>query len=302
MNHVDKEYLKLVNSVLNTGDYTKDRTGTGCYSKTGAMMEFDLQKGFPLLTTKKIFPKNIFGEAMWFMSGKTDLESLRKYSDKPEGSHTIWSDDFLKRNLEFPNTALEDGGAIYGHQWRHKKVVHPDLSWIMKHDQIGRLLQNMRSVIDGDYTQARRLIVDSWDAFSHTTGKKFAALPACHDSFQCLIRGGGKRLDLRFHMRSNDLFLGCPYNIASYAFIAHVLAQLTGLKVGKLVYFATDAHIYSNHVDQVLEQLTRHGSEKLPTLVMPEFSTLEEFLQLTAKDFELEGYEPDGFIKAPQAS
>ncbi len=304
MNKIDKIYLDFVKEVKDTGIYTKDRTNTGCYSVVGGMMVFDLSEYFPLLSTKKINPSNIFGEALWFLSGSTDLPSLRAYSDKPEGSHTIWSDDFEKYWNANPKNhlirKLEEGGAIYGQQWRKKRVAHPEMPWILFHDQIQTLLDNILAVKGGDYTQARRLIVDSWDAAIHTKEKNGAALSACHDSFQCIIRND--TLDLRFHMRSNDLFLGCPYNIASYAFIAHILAQLTGLKVGRLVYFGTDCHIYSNHLEQVGEQLSRTGSEKLPQIGMPEFSTLEELLELTAKDFEIINYDPNPFIKAPQAS
>ena len=301
MNEFDKEYHKLLNDVISNGQYTEDRTGTGCYSKIGGLMEFDLSKGFPLLTTKKINPNNIFGEALWFLSGKTDLPSLREYSNKEEGSHTIWCDDFEKFWCSTGAFPLEEGGNIYGKQWRNKAVAHPLEPWIVKHDQIVTLLDNIASVVSGDFTQARRLIVDSWDAFSHTKDKEFAALPACHDSFQCIITGSDT-LNLRFHMRSNDLFLGGAYNIASYAFIAHVFAQLTGLKVGKLVYFGTDIHLYSNHIEQVKLQLSREGSDKLPQLVIPEFNTLEELLKLTAQDFKIDNYFPDAFIKAPQAS
>ncbi|QXN60203.1 hypothetical protein KUA24_136 [Vibrio phage HNL01] len=310
MSDYEQAYLQMCVDVLEYGDYTEDRTGTGTYSVTGYHYEHDLQKGFPLLTTKKMNFNLIAGEALWFLAGLTDLKSLRRYQNKPEGSHTIWTDDFEKfwdkldeihgKGLDPLNhRGNECGGRIYGKQWREYYSCGLD-GKPTKHDQIKVLLKNIEDVKNGNHRQARRLIVNSWNPFDHTDGEKVvSALSACHDSFQCIVRNG--ELDLRFHCRSNDVLLGNPYNTASYALICHILAKLTGLEVGKLIYFGTDVHIYSNHTDQVKLQLSREPLEA-PEIIMPEFETLEDVLKLTGEDFKLKGYNPHGFIKAPQAS
>lgn len=297
-NREEQQYLNLLQQVLVEGELVEDRTGTGCMSVFGATMRFDLSKGFPLLTTKKINFNNIVGELLWFLSGDTDLPSLRKYSDKPEGAHTIWNDDYEKFLLScntFFKSDAEDLGYIYGEQWRDFGGT-----WGEGHDQIGQLLTDLKSVVNGDPTKARRLIVQSWNPYDHTVGdKKWAALPACHTDFQCIVRNG--KLNMKFNMRSNDLFLGAPYNIASYALLTHILAKLAGLEVGELWYTGVDVHIYNTHLDAVREQLKRDPTD-FGQLVLPEFETLEDILKMTAKDFKIEGYNPQGFISAPQAS
>lgn len=309
MNYED-QYLQMCEDILNHGVYTEDRTGTGTYSVTGYTYEHDLSKGFPLLTTKKMNFNLIAGEALWFLAGLTDLKSLRRYQNKPEDSRTIWTDDFEKfwDNLDkfyglgkdpLCHRQNECGGRIYGKQWRRKLSLGYD-GRLIHHDQIETLIKNIIDVKNGNPRQARRLIVNSWDPYDHTEGEKVvSALSACHDSFQCIVRGG--KLDLRFHCRSNDTLLGNPYNTASYALICHILANLTGLQVGKLVYFGTDVHIYSNHIEQVEEQLSRVPRDN-PKLIVPDFNTLEDVLGLTGEDFKLEDYCPYSVIKAPQAS
>lgn len=298
----ENEYLKLCEKVLNDGEFVGDRTGTGTYSLFGGMIRHDMSEGFPLLTTKKINFNLIAGELLWFLSGKVDLKSLREYQNKPEGSHTIWSDDFEKywneNNLE-TSRDMEVGGRIYGHQWRNYLSMGA-YDNLFGHDQIQTLIDNIIDVKNGNLRQARRLIVNAWNPYDHTDGeKKVAALSACHDSFQCLVRGN--KLNLRFHCRSNDMFLGNPFNMASYGLLLHILAKLTGLEVGELVYFGTDVHLYSNHIEQIHEQLKREPMDA-PKLVMPEFETLDDVLNLTGNDFNLEGYNPHAFIRAPQAS
>lgn len=307
----EEQYLGLCEKILSDGEYTEDRTGTGTYSIFGASMKHDLSEGFPLLTTKKINFNLVAGELLFFLAGKTDLPSLRKYQNKPEGAHTIWCDDYEKywdmkdewlggkgKDL-LCEREHQEGGRLYGKQWRAFNAVGFD-GYPVKHDQIKTLIDNIIDVKNGNMYQARRLIVNSWNAFDHTVGeKKVAALSACHDSFQCIVRNG--KLHLRFSCRSQDLLLGNPYNISSYALLAHILAQLTGLEVGSLLYFGTDVHIYSNHVEQVQEQLSR-TPRSMPKLILPKFDTLEELLELTGKDFVIEGYDPHPFIKAPQAS
>ena len=295
----EQQYLELAQKVLDEGQYVEDRTGTGTYSIFGGMIRHDLSKGFPLLTTKKINFKLVAGELLWFLSGKTDLPSLRKYQNKPENSHTIWSDDFDKfyTTCEDPTyfSDHESGGGIYGKQLRDWGGTGE------QHDQLTALISNIKAVkLNPSHPTGRRLRCSFWNPYDHTVGDKiWAALPACHTDFQCIVRAG--KLHLSFSMRSNDLFLGNPYNFASYALLCHTLAKLTGLEVGGEVYFGNDIHLYSNHIDQIKLQLEREP-EVLPQLVMPEFSTLEELLMLTGEDFVLEGYKPQGFIKAPQAS
>jgi len=306
----EEQYLDLCKKILDEGEYTEDRTGTGTYSIFGAMMKHDMSLGFPLLTTKKVNLGLVAGELLLFMSGKTDLPTLRKYQNKPEGAHTIWSDDYekywdTKDELLGKGNDLqcerehETGGRLYGQQWRSFYACGSD-GYPKRHDQITTLIKNIKDVAKGNMYQSRRLIVNSWNAYDHTVGeKKVSALSACHDSFQCIVREG--KLHLRFSCRSNDVFLGNPYNFSSYALLLHILAKLTGLEVGELLYFGTDVHLYSNHIEQIKEQLSREP-RVLPKLVLPEFNNLEELLQLTGKDFVLEGYDPHPFIKAPQAS
>ena len=223
---------------------------------------------------------------LWFLSGKTDLPSLRKYQNKEDGSHTIWSDDFKRysESSELP-TEGEELGRIYGFQLR--ETYHVDIDYnLVVHDQLTTLIENIKSVKENpNHPTARRLRCSFWNPYDHTVGdKKWCALPACHTDFQCLVRGG--KLHLSFTMRSNDLFLGNPYNFSSYSLLCHILAQLTGLEVGEVVYFGNDIHLYANHVDQTKLQLTREP-QHLPKIVMPKFETLEELLTLTGQDFKL---------------
>jgi len=296
---LEVQYLHLLEDLLEEGVYTEDRTNTGTYSKFGHVIRHDLSKGFPLLTTKKINFNLVAGELLWFLSGKTDLPSLRVYQNKPENSHTIWSDDFEKF-WKTANSAFfkgeECGGFIYGRQLRDWTTPEGET-----HDQLQTLIDNIKAVKDNpNHPMARRLRCSFWNPYDHTVGdKKWCALPSCHTDFQCIVRDG--KLNLSFSMRSSDVFLGLPYNISSYGLLCHILAELSGLEVGELVYFGNDVHVYKNHIDQVKEQISRKP-RNLPDLILPEFNTLEELLKLTGKDFKLEGYEPHGFIKAPQAS
>ena len=299
----EAQYKQLLQKILDEGEYTEDRTGTGCYSLFGEILRHDLSNGFPLLTSKKMFTNNIFGELLWFLNGRTDLSSLRRYQNKDDCAHTIWSDDFAKYHEVTPiwqDVECRSGGAIYGKQWRNFERVDFD-GEIQYHDQIKTLIKNIIATKkDPSHKHARRLIATAWHPWDHTEGDKMAAaLPACHTDFQCLVRDG--KLNLRFSMRSNDMFLGNPYNMASYALLCHILAKITGLEVGELVCFITDCHLYSNHIEQAKELLDRdmRGS---PALILPEFDTLDEVLGMTGQDFKVEGYNPHGFIKAPQAS
>lgn len=297
----EEQYLSLLKDVLENGESVEDRTGTGCISKIDASMRFDLSEGFPLFTTKKIYWKNIFGECLWMLNGFTDLPSLRKFQCKEEGAHTIWSDDF-KKFWESPYSNKwykenQEGGKIYGAQLRRweEKSDYDGL------DQLQLLVDNILAVKeDPSHPMGRRLKCEFWNPIDHLTGdKQWTALPSCHTGFQCFVRNG--KLSLKFTMRSSDLFLGTPYNVAFYALVTHILAKITGLEVGELIYNGSDVHIYSNHVEQVREQLSREPFS-LPTLVMPEITCLNDLYSLTAEDFDIEGYIAHGFISAPQAS
>jgi len=311
----EEQYLTLCSKVLAEGTYTEDRTGTGTYSLIGEVMKIDLSKGFPVLTTKKINPILPIGEMLWMLSGNIDLISLREYQNKLEGSHTIWSDDYNKfvskcisedserwNGSNLPDQCRgESLGNIYGKQLRRFSRGFDHCQDEIVHDQLKTLIDNIKAVRDKpSHPMGRRLICSFWNPYDHTIGDKVTcALPACHTDFQCIVRNG--KLNIRFSMRSNDVFLGLPFNITAYSFLCQVLAKLTGLEAGELVYFGTDVHIYSNHIEQVSLQLSREP-RILPELVLPEFSTLDELLSLTGEDFKLVGYEPHGFIKAPQAS
>ena len=300
----EQEYLSLCQRVLDEGEYTEDRTGTGCYSVIGAMMTHDLSEGFPLLTTKKLNFNLIAGELLWFLSGSTTLPTLRKYQCKEKGANTIWSADFNKfketQDLGKFTKITESLGRVYGYQLRSYFGVDPDYN-IVVHDQLKTLITNIKATKeDPSHPMARRLRCSFWNPLDHTAGdKKWCALPACHTDFQCIVRND--KLHLSFNMRSNDVFLGNPYNFASYSLLCHILAKLVGLDAGTVTYFGVDVHIYTNHLEQIKEQLSREKTET-PVLVLPEFNSLEELLALTGEDFKLEGYNPHAFIKAPQAS
>ena len=306
MNSVDKgeqQYLNLLRDVLDNGKLVDDRTNTGCIRVFSRTMRFDLSEGIPLLTTKKIRWENVVGELLWMLSGKTDLPSLREYQCKPEGAKTIWSDDFGKywdrlerlqpsKGNVCSDRILEEGGFIYGTNLRN---------YCNGVDQLKVLIENIKLTKENpNYSMGRRLKCEFWNPIVHLDSESIsAALPACHTGFQCMV--DGNKLNLKFNMRSNDLFLGCPYNIFFYGVLTHILAKLTGLQVGEEVYDGTDCHIYKNHVEQVKEQLTR-VPRGFPELVLPKFDTLEELLGLTAADFKVVGYKPDAFIAAKQAS
>lgn len=294
----ETQYLELCSEVLKQGSEQGDRTGTGTLSLSCATLRHDLSLGFPLLTTKKINPALPIGELLWMLSGSTDLPSLRKYQNKPEGSHTIWSDDYQKYE-DLGYGSGEDLGNIYGKQLR--SFSSEDCGEFVCHDQLTTLLENIKVVVKNpEHPMGRRLRCSFWNPYDHTVGDKITcALPACHTDFQCLVREG--KLHLQYSMRSNDLFLGKPFNMVFYATLCHILARLTGLEVGEVIYFGVDVHIYKNHINQVHEMLSREPMP-LPSLMLPEFSTLEELLQLTGEDFIVEDYNPHGFIKAPQAS
>ena len=262
-----KQYLDLMNHVLQHGCRKDDRTGTGTLSVFGYQMRFDLAHGFPLLTTKKIHLKSIIHELLWFLRGDTNIRYLR------ENGVSIW-DEWADENGEL--------GPVYGHQWR---------SWPCadgRHiDQISWLLREIRENPD-----SRRLIVSAWNVAEIEN----MALPPCHAFFQFYVAEG--RLSCQLYQRSADIFLGVPFNIASYALLTMMIAQASNLKPGEFVHTLGDAHLYSNHMEQAGQQLTR-SPRPLPVMhINPAVQSLFDFRY---EDFELLNYEPHPAIKAPVA-
>ena len=262
-----RQYLDLLQHVLENGADRGDRTGTGTRSVFGYQMRFDLARGFPVTTTKKLHLKSIIHELLWFLAGDTNIKYLTDHGV------TIW-DEWADEN--------GDLGPVYGRQWR---------SWPDGHggsiDQIAGLLKEIRR-----NPQSRRLIVSAWNPAE----VEAMALPPCHCLFQFYVSEG--RLSCQLYQRSADIFLGVPFNIASYALLTLMVAQVTGLKPGDFVHTLGDAHLYSNHFEQAREQLQR-TPRALPTMwINPEVKDLFAF---RFEDFRLENYVADASIKAPIA-
>jgi len=275
-----KQYLDLLRHVRDNGIYKDDRTRTGTYAVFGYQMRFNLADGFPVLTTKKLHLRSIIHELLWFLSGETNIRYLK------ENGVSIWDE-----------WATEDGelGPVYGEQWRSWKT--PDGRVI---DQIEDVLAEIRRNPD-----SRRLVVSAWNPAvlpdptispdaNAALGRQ--ALPPCHCLFQFYVADG--RLSCQLYQRSGDIFLGVPFNIASYSLLAMMMAQVCGLEPGDFVHTLGDAHLYSNHLEQADEQLSR-TPRALPTMHLnPEVTDLFAFRY---EDFTLEGYDPDPHIKAPVA-
>lgn len=260
-------YLDLLGKILDEGVRKDDRTGTGTLSIFGHQMRFDLSTGFPLLTTKKLHTRSIIHELLWFLRGETNVRYLQ------ENKVTIW-DEWADENGEL--------GPVYGHQWRSWQTA--DGRTI---DQISQVVEQIRNNPD-----SRRLIVSAWNVGEIES----MALPPCHALFQFYVANG--RLSCQLYQRSADVFLGVPFNIASYAMLTMMMAQVTGLEPGDFVHTLGDAHLYSNHLDQAREQLQRQP-RPLPRLRLnPEVRSLFDFRY---EDFSIEGYDPHPSIKAPIA-
>ncbi len=258
-----KQYLELCERILNEGNRKEDRTGTGTISVFGHQMRFDLQKGFPLLTTKKLAIKAIVHELLWFLKGETNIRYLQ------ENGVRIWNE-----------WADENGdlGPVYGHQWR---------SWPGKN---GETIDQIKDVLDliKNTPNSRRMIVTAWNPSDVPN----MALPPCHCLFQFYVNDG--KLSCQLYQRSADVFLGVPFNIASYALLTAMIAQVTGLEVGEFIHTFGDTHIYLNHVEQVKLQLEREP-RALPKLVLnPEVTDLFDFKY---EDIKIEDYEPHPHIK-----
>lgn len=261
-----RAYHDLLRHVLEFGAEKNDRTGTGTRSVFGYQMRFDLEAGFPLVTTKKVHLKSIIHELLWFLKGDTNVAYLR------ENGVTIW-DEWADANGNL--------GPVYGAQWRAWRGAEGTV------DQIAQVIQEIRRNPD-----SRRLIVSAWNVGELSK----MALPPCHAFFQFYVANG--RLSCQLYQRSADIFLGVPFNIAGYALLTMMVAQVTGLKPGDFVHTLGDAHLYSNHFDQARLQLSR-DERPLPRMRLnPEVKTIDGFRY---EDFTLEGYDPHPGIKAPVA-
>lgn len=259
-----KQYLELLNRILNEGTRKSDRTGTGTLSVFGHQMRFDMAEGFPLLTTKKLHLKSIIYELLWFLRGDTNVKYLHDHGVR------IW-DEWADENGEL--------GPIYGHEWRS----WPDYQGGTI-DQIANVVDQIRRTPD-----SRRMIVSAWNVAEVDS----MALPPCHTMFQFYVAEG--RLSLQLYQRSADTFLGVPFNIASYALLLQMMAQVTRLQPGEFIHTTGDTHLYLNHLDQARLQLTR-TPRKLPRMVInPDVKSIFDF---TYEDFRLEGYDPWPHIKA----
>lgn len=267
MQHQEKQYLDLMRYVLEHGADKDDRTGTGIRSHFGHQMRFDLEKSFPLLTTKKCHLKSIIHEILWFLKGSGNTNYLKENNVK---IWDAWADD------------NGDLGPVYGVQWRAWKGQDGKV-----HDQIADVIEQIKT-----NPNSRRLIVNAWNVGE----LEHMALPPCHMLFQFYVANG--KLSCQLYQRSADIFLGVPFNIASYALLTMMIAQVCGLKAGEFIHTFGDAHLYHNHLEQAQLQLTREPRD-FPTMSLnPAIKNINNF---TFEDFTLEGYDPHPHIKGSVA-
>ncbi|MBQ0081138.1 MAG: thymidylate synthase [Alistipes sp.] len=297
-----QQYLDLLKRISSEGVVREDRTGTGTKSVFGHQMRFDLSQGFPLLTTKKVFLKGIIYELLWFLKGDTNIgyllsngvhiwdnDAYRYYNELcvRHGVLPLGMDDFLASSIEGLDSPIDgykfgDLNHVYGYQWRSWPKPSGEVV-----DQITEACETIRK-----NPTSRRIIVSAWNVADIES----MALPPCHALFQFYVAQG--KLSCLLYQRSADTFLGVPFNIASYALLTQMMAQVTGLKPGEFIHTLGDAHIYLNHMDQVSEQLSR-TPRSLPVMKLnPQRKNLFDF---TFEDFELVGYDPYPAIKAPMS-
>lgn len=269
-----QQYLDLLKKIKSSGDFKKDRTGTGTLSMFGYQMRFDLSKGFPMVTTKKLHLKSIIYELLWFLKGDTNISYLK------ENGVRIWNEWADEKG---------DLGPVYGFQWRN---------W--NNDGIDQIKEVINSIKTNP--NSRRLLVTAWNpsvmpdnncSFSENIQKGKAALPPCHAFFQFYI--SNSKLSCQLYQRSADVFLGVPFNIASYSLLTMMVAQVCNLKIGEFIHTFGDVHIYSNHLEQVDIQLKRKP-KKLPTIKIN--TDVDDIFEFTFNDFELIDYNPHPPIKA----
>ncbi len=262
-----RQYLDLMRHVLEHGNQKTDRTGTGTVSVFGYQMRYDLNQGFPLVTTKKCHLRSIIHELLWFLKGDTNIKYLK------DNGVRIWDEWADEKG---------DLGPVYGYQWRSWPTADG------RHvDQIQQVLAQIKNTPD-----SRRLIVSAWNVGEVEKMK----LPPCHAFFQFYVADG--KLSCQLYQRSADIFLGVPFNIASYALLTMMVAQVCGLQLGDFIHTLGDAHLYSNHMDQTQEQLSR-TPRPLPKLILN--PTIQDIFDFKFEDFTLEGYDPYPAIKAPVA-
>ena len=306
-NNVATPYEDLLSKILTEGSKKTDRTGTGTLSVFGAQMRFDLSKSFPLITTKKVFTRLIIEELLWMLDGDSNIERLVKNNvhiwdewpfkhylmennlEIPEVNSAEWNSkmhEFTDKVASDHDFAVKWGelGPVYGYQWRHWPTIDGG-----EVDQISKALDQIKNSPD-----SRRIIVSAWNAADIDEMAK-AGLPPCHAMFQFYVADG--KLSCQLYQRSCDMFLGVPFNIASYSMLTYMMAQQAGLEPGEFVWTGGDCHIYLNHVDQVKEQISREA-RPYPTLKL---NKAKDLFSYEAKDFVFENYDPWPSIKAPIA-
>jgi thymidylate synthase len=275
-----RQYLDLLQRILNDGEEREDRTGTGTLGVFGHQMRFDLTKGFPLLTTKKVHLRSIIVELLWFLSGDTHVKALQDQNVR------IWNEWATAEQTARFGRKEGDLGPVYGHQWRNFGATkRPDGTYENDGiDQVKDVLEKLR-----DTPQSRRMIITGWNPKEADQ----VALPPCHTLFQFYVASG--KLSCQLYQRSADVFLGVPFNIASYALLTMMIAQATGFTAHELVHTMGDAHLYKNHLDQARLQLSREPRPLPRMLLAPGKKDLFAF---TPSDFTLEGYDPHPHIAA----
>ena len=292
-----KQYLALCEKILQEGTFKGDRTGTGTISYFGYQMRFDLNEGFPLLTTKRVYLRAIIHELLWFIKGDTNIKYLvdhdvkiwnewpyQKYTKSPDyQGETL--EEFVQKIKEDESFAEKYGnlGPVYGHQWRHFDA--PGSERFV--DQLGNVIEQIKN-----NPNSRRLIVCSWNPLKIDE----MALPPCHSLFQFYVNDG--KLSCQLYQRSGDVFLGIPFNIASYALLTMMVAKVCGLGLGSFVHTIGDAHIYTNHLDQINLQLSREPRELPKMIIHGDQKNIEDF---QFEDFELVDYHPHKSIKGEVA-
>lgn len=292
-----KQYLELCQTILDKGSYKGDRTNTGTISYFGYQMHFDLNEGFPLLTTKRVFLKAIIYELLWFIKGDTNIKYLvdhdvkiwnewpyKKYQESPAYQGETM-DEFIQKIKDDELFAKMHGnlGPVYGHQWRHFDFNGSN-EFV---DQLGKVIEQIKT-----NSNSRRLIVCSWNPLEVDN----MALPPCHSLFQFYVNDG--KLSCQLYQRSGDVFLGVPFNIASYSLLTMMIAKICNLGLGEFVHTIGDAHIYSNHIEQVKLQLTRTPRSLPKMIIHGDQKSIEDFKY---EDFELVDYNPYPRIKGEVA-